>query len=229
MHDAFLHIYIVFIILIVPNNAVHSIVKYISQIPRNFVFKSVVTVSGVLLTPNLPAYSDEVWTDRNRLAADTWRAVDEIYYDRSFGGNDWFKLRQEVVKRDYKTDAELYEALSTMLGKLGDKYTRYLPPARYSALMNSALGELTGVGIELLSRDDGKVVISNVQDDSPAQAAGLQSGDVLVNVDGTSTVGLGPEEVAALSRYLDIFCAILISLISIVSVSQWQGGYKGFN
>ena len=91
----------------------------------------------------------EDWTDRNRLAAEAWRAVDEIYYDRTFNGNDWFKLRQEIVKKDYKTDEEVYKNIASMLTKLGDKYTRFLAPAQYTALMNSAQGELTGVGLEL--------------------------------------------------------------------------------
>ena len=48
------------------------------------------------------AIATDQWTDRNRLAADAWRAVDEIYYDRTFGGNDWFQLRQDIVKKSYK-------------------------------------------------------------------------------------------------------------------------------
>ena len=66
-----------------------------------------------------------------------------------FSGNDWFKLRQEIVKKEYKTDEEVYKNIATMLTKLGDKYTRFLAPAQYTALMNSAQGELTGVGLEL--------------------------------------------------------------------------------
>ena len=66
--------------------------------------------------------------------------------------------------------------------------------------MNSALGELTGVGLELQAADDGLVTAVNVQDESPALEAGLLPGDVLLNVDGTKTAGLGPEEVAALLR-----------------------------
>jgi hypothetical protein len=103
---------------------------------------------SLLLSMQPPAIAEE-WTDKNRLAAEAWRAVDEIYYDRTFNGNDWFKLRQEVVKTDYKTDEEVYKKIATMLTKLGDKYTRFLAPAQYTALMNSAQGELTGVGLEL--------------------------------------------------------------------------------
>ena len=103
---------------------------------------------SLLLSTRPPAFAEE-WTDKNRLAAEAWRAVDEIYYDRTFNGNDWFKLRQEIVKTDYKTDEEVYTKISAMLTKLGDKYTRFLAPAQYTALMNSAQGELTGVGLEL--------------------------------------------------------------------------------
>ena len=46
-----------------------------------------------------------------------------------------------------------------MLTQLGDKYTRFLPPAAYKALFNSAAGELTGVGLELLGKDDGKIQV----------------------------------------------------------------------
>jgi len=122
--------------------------------------------------------------------------------DRTFGGKDWFKLRQSVVKRDYKSDEEVYAALKDTLSNLGDPYTRYLPPAQYTALINSAVGELTGVGLELTAEEgaSGGVRIVNVADGSPAIGSGILPGDILENVDGTPTAGLSPEEVAALIR-----------------------------
>ena len=103
---------------------------------------------SMLVSSKSPVMAGD-WNDQNRLAAEAWRAVDEIYYDRTFNGNDWFKLRQEIVKKDYKSDEEVYKNIASMLTKLGDKYTRFLAPAQYTALMNSAQGELTGVGLEL--------------------------------------------------------------------------------
>lgn len=88
-------------------------------------FVSTILGFGVMyFQSSLPVIADSSWTDRNRLAAETWRAVDEGYLDRTFGGQDWFKLRKEVVKKDYKSDEELYQSLTAMLSKLGDKYTR---------------------------------------------------------------------------------------------------------
>jgi len=118
--------------------------------------KKFVAISSICISPSLispeTAWSDISWTERNSLAAETWKAVDEGFYDRSFNGNDWFKLRQSVVKREYKTDEELFESLKDMLSNLGDKYTRFLTPTQYSTLVNSAKGELTGVGVELLPK-----------------------------------------------------------------------------
>lgn len=156
---------------------------------------------GLCLFTATPAKAAGGWSDKNRLAAETWRVVDESYVDRTFNGKDWFKLRQDVVKRDYKTDEEVYDALRGMLSNLGDPYTRYLPPAQYSALINSAVGELTGVGLELMANaEDGSVRVVNVADGSPAIGSGILPGDILENIDGTSTAGLSPEEVASLVR-----------------------------
>lgn len=50
----------------------------------------------------------------------------------------------------------------------------------YDCLINIAildnLGELTGVGVQLLSNSEGNVIISAIEDDSPASGAGLQNG-----------------------------------------------------
>ena len=158
------------------------------------------TAGGLMFAPLEPVHAAD-WSDRNRLAAETWRTVDESYVDRTFNGMDWFKLRQGVVKREYKTDEAVYVAIRDMLANLGDPYTRYLPPAQYTALINSAVGELTGVGLELTTNaEDGSVRVVNVADGSPAIGSGILPGDVLVNVDGTPTAGLSAEEVAALIR-----------------------------
>lgn len=162
--------------------------------------------TGLLFNQLIPvnAADDVTWSDRNRLAAEVWRKVDESFYERSFGGHDWFALRQSMVKRNYKSDEEVYKQIQDTLQQMGDKYTRYLPPAQYSVLMNSALGELCGIGAELELTTDSRVKIINLQPDSPAAASGLQVGDIIAVVDGSDTMGLSPEEVAALLRF-DIF------------------------
>jgi carboxyl-terminal processing protease len=62
------------------------------------------------------------------------------------------------------------------------------------------MGELTGVGVELLVNDDGTTTINNIEEDSPAKESSLKKGDIIVNIDGTDAKGLSPEEIAATIR-----------------------------
>ena len=168
----------------------------------------VLSLGSVLLLPSLSSAVDSSWTDKNRLAAETWRAVDENFLDRTFNNQDWLKLRMDVVKKQYKTNEEVYDALKDMISKLGDRYTRYLPPAQYTALMNSATGDVTGVGLELATLEDGSVQVNNIAEGSPAFTLSIEKsdipkampGDIISNVDGSSTKGLSAEEVASLIR-----------------------------
>jgi hypothetical protein len=34
-----------------------------------------------------------------QVVAEAWSVVDATYVDRTFNNNDWFKIRQDVVKR----------------------------------------------------------------------------------------------------------------------------------
>ena len=55
--------------------------------------------------------------------------------------------------------------------------------------MDAATGTLAGVGIEISVNAEGKVIASDVEDQSPAQAGGIRPGDVFLEVDGTKFDG----------------------------------------
>ena len=79
--------------------------------------------------PN-PSFADD-WTDYNRLASETWRTVDELFLDRTFNNQDWFGIRQKLVKQTYSSNKEVYEALQNSLSKLGIVFIKSettLPP-----------------------------------------------------------------------------------------------------
>lgn len=80
------------------------------------------------LMPTAPSHAAgyNALTDEQKVVAEAWRLVDYSYLDRTFNGQDWFKLRQDTVHRKYKSVEEARFAIDKMVQTLGDKYTRYV-------------------------------------------------------------------------------------------------------
>jgi carboxyl-terminal processing protease len=148
--------------------------------------------------PAAVATSYGALTEEQMAVAEAWRLVDNSYIDRTFNNQDWFKLRQDNVNRNYKNMEEARKAISSMLETLGDKYTRYLPPSKYQSLVDSATGTLAGVGVEISSnKETGQIFASDIEPNSPAQKAGLEPKDVFVEADGTQfDASSTPDDVA---------------------------------
>lgn len=123
-------------------------------------------------------------TPEQKMVAEAWRTVDSTYLDRTFNGQDWFQMRQELVKKKYKSMDEAQDAVANMMSKLGDKYTRYLTPAKYQSMVDSATGTLAGIGVEIATNKDELVIVSDVEPNSPAQKAGLLPKDVFLEGNG---------------------------------------------
>ena len=150
---------------------------------------------GPSLDANAASYAS--MSDEQRAVAEAWRVVDNSFIDRTFNNLDWFEERQKAVKAKYKSPVEAQDAIEKLMSKLGDKYTRYLPPAKYESLVNSATGTLAGVGCELNTNKDGFVIASDVEANSPASNGGIKPKDVFVEVGGKSfSKGNTPDEVA---------------------------------
>lgn len=65
-----------------------------------------------------------------------------------------------------------------------DPHSAYLEKADADAFDESSNGEYDGIGVEVLQQPDGSVKVVAPIDGSPAQRAGLKSGDVIIAVDG---------------------------------------------
>lgn len=82
----------------------------------------------------------------------------------------------------------LENAIKGMLANL-DPHSAYLGPESYQELQESTSGEFGGLGIEVGMEDDQLNVISPI-DDTPAFAAGIEAGDLILKIDGQLTKGL---------------------------------------
>ncbi|MFW6457625.1 MAG: S41 family peptidase, partial [Planctomycetota bacterium] len=84
------------------------------------------------------------------------------------------------------TGDELYQAaMRGMTETLDDPYSAYMSPYELENEDRETQGEFGGIGVRVSPRNGGAIVI-DVQQDSPAQEAGIEPGDVLVGVDGNS-------------------------------------------
>ncbi|MGD2020968.1 MAG: S41 family peptidase [Thiohalocapsa sp.] len=106
------------------------------------------------------------------------------------------------IKSDYVEDVDdrelLASAIRGMLGGL-DPHSSYLDPDEYRDLRVGTTGEFGGLGIEV-GIEDGFVKVIAPIDDTPAQRAGMQAGDLIVRIDGKPVKGLSLSEAVTLMR-----------------------------
>ena len=80
-------------------------------------------------------------------------------------------------------------AISGMISSLNDPFTMYLPPTNNNAFKQQISGQFEGIGAELTTKNK-QVLIMAPLDGSPAQKAGLKSGDTIVKVNGEDIAGM---------------------------------------
>jgi len=102
-------------------------------------------------------------------------------------------LDRYYVKPDNLDDSSLFEAaVNGMLGILDDYGTFYMDP-RTVRLDTTVSGAFEGIGVTI-SEQSGEIVIVAPIKGTPAEKAGLSTGDVIIAVDGEPTKGWKAEE-----------------------------------
>ena len=126
-----------------------------------------------------PAGISEEDRESVTLFVEALRAVQENYVD------------QEAVDPEEQT----YGAIEGMIDSLGDEgHTRFLTPEEAEKSREAVSSTYVGIGVRLEEKDD-EIVVKTAMDGSPAEKTGIQSGDVLVAVNGESVTGEDFEEI----------------------------------
>lgn len=94
-----------------------------------------------------------------------------------------------LYEDDIDGDALVEGLYSGYTEALGDPYTEYYDEEETKALFESTSGEFTGIGVTMSQGTDGTITVTNIYKDSPADKAGLQVNDVLLEVDGKNIQG----------------------------------------
>ncbi len=95
-------------------------------------------------------------------------------------------------------DAQLFEDLMTAMLSGYDQHTMFLPAGSYSQAFDPETGYV-GIGVTMRAHPKGALV-TEVNLSSPAAKAGIQMGDILVQVGDAPLEGLSLEEISALLR-----------------------------
>lgn len=127
--------------------------------------------SGVILTLSIQGYANE---KSEPLPVQSLHTMAEVYG----------QIKANYVEN--KTDDAILEgAMKGMVSNL-DPHSEYLTVKDYSDLQESTTGEFGGLGMEI-SSEDGLIKIVAPIEDTPAERAGIKSGDYIVKIDNEST------------------------------------------
>ncbi len=104
--------------------------------------------------------------------------------------------KNEYVE-NYIEDNFLYEiegslqdgSLRGMIETLDDPYSEYLDLDEMKSLIEQTSGEYSGIGIYVSISEDNKILVISPIEDTPAEKAGIKTGDKIIKVNGTEFTG----------------------------------------
>ena len=112
-----------------------------------------------------------------------------------------YQLQQEVLDKleenyykEVDGEALRADAVDGLVAGLDDPYTVYFDPEEYAGFLEQTSGSYSGVGMVVEMKDHLVTIVSTFKG-SPADLAGIKSGDIILEVDGVSTDGLNLDEV----------------------------------
>ena len=114
----------------------------------------------------------------------------------------WDILHQDYVGADELDDTALaYGAIEGLTDAVGDTgHTSFLTPQEREEREEELSGSYVGIGVRIDAAEDGRPLIVGVFRGSPAEAADLRPGDIIVAVEGEPTLDQDLDEVASRIR-----------------------------
>lgn len=154
---------------------------------KKIILRSLWLVCFLGLTQPLTVLAEEQGEQENGLPLADLRAFAEIF---------------SRIKNDYVEPVEdkllLRHAIRGMLSGL-DPHSAYLSEDEFTELRVGTSGEFGGLGIEV-GVEDGFIKVISPIDDTPAQAAGVQAGDLITRLDGKPVKGQTLDESVKMMR-----------------------------
>ena len=143
-------------------------------------------LAGTCLTLLVAGPKPEFWVAAAKAATSS-----DTYAQLNLLGTVFERIRTDYVEKP--DDAKLVEgAINGMVSSL-DPHSRYMNEAAWHDMQDTTHGEFGGLGIEV-TMEDGLVKVVSPMDGTPAQRAGIMSGDLITYIDGDAVQGLTLEQ-----------------------------------
>lgn len=145
------------------------------------------TMAGFLLTANFTT----------PLIAQETQQTKSTYEHLDLFGDVFERIRSGYVE-EVDEEKLIQSAINGMLSSL-DPHSNFLPADDFDSMRVQTRGEFGGLGIEV-TQENGFVKVVTPIDDTPAEKAGVQSGDFITKVDGEATLGMTLDDAVDLMR-----------------------------
>lgn len=152
-----------------------------------------VGADGKNLLANVPLLSDglDATPDTSADLGDFWKA--------------WNTLNARFVQTHGtstlpESKEKIWGAIEGLAKSFGDPYTVFMPPEEAKIFAEDIAGNFSGVGMEIGLNKEGILTVIAPLKGTPAEKAGILSGDQIVSIDDNSTESMSTDEAVKLIR-----------------------------
>ena len=170
--------------------------KKIAQVSGYIIFGAIFFLGGFYIGFNNVPEVDKVYGITNK--ENSPDSVSDADFD------DFWKAWNLINERHPKgseisSQEKIWGAIKGMVESVGDPYTYFFNPEEAEDLNIDLSGEFFGVGMEVGIREKNLTVISPIKD-SPAEKAGVKTGDIILEIDGEIANKMTVDEAVDLIR-----------------------------
>ncbi len=139
------------------------------------------------ITENLTEDEQSKIVEPQELFLDSYKLIKNNYWDKKACEEDLSRWKRHYNNK-IKDEEDAKVAINSMLQSLDDPYSKFLNEKEFQEQNSYINSKIYGIGINITA-EAGKIIIVNVVKGTPADFAGLKSGDMITNINKNDVQG----------------------------------------